>query len=136
LLRNLASARPTLEHVYDFGYRLCAIPVVVGDYLVESMQSGHAIVSLDMHDLAHPREVSRILLNAGDYPHWLAVEPGRGNRLVITGYGALATHALFATIDRDTGQLTLNPESIDFTRTWPDGWNGGAIPHGAVFSKE
>jgi hypothetical protein len=48
-------------------------------------------------------------------PHWLAVEPG-GNRLVITGYGALQTHALFATIDQQTGELTLDPESINFTR--------------------
>ena len=55
-------------------------------------------------------------------------------QIVVTGYGALATHARFATIDRDTGALTLEPDSIDFTRAWPDGWNGGAIPHGAVFS--
>jgi hypothetical protein len=135
LLRNIAGAHPTLAHVYDFGYRLCEVPVVVGNYLVESMQSGHAIVSLDLHDPAHPHEVSRILLSAREYPHWLAVEPG-GNRLVITGYGALATRALFATIDRDTGQLTLDPESIDFTRAWPDGWYGSAMPHGAVFSNE
>jgi hypothetical protein len=135
LLRNLAGEHPTLEHVYDFGYRLCEVPVVVGSYLVESMQSGHAIVSLDMHDPAHPREVSRLLLSPDEYPHWLAVEPG-GDRLVVTGYGALAKHARFAKIDRDTGQLTLDSESIDFTRAWPDGWNGGAIPHGAVFSNE
>jgi hypothetical protein len=135
LLRNLASTHPTLQHVYDFGYRLCEVPVVVGDYLLESMQSGHAIVSLDMRDSAHPHEVSRLLLNAGEYPHWIAVEPG-GNRLVITGYGALATRALFATIDRDTGQLAPDSASIDFTRPWPDGWNGSAVPHGAVFSNQ
>jgi hypothetical protein len=135
LVRNLAGTHPMLEHVYDFGYRLCEVPVIIGDYLVESMQSGHAIVSLDMHDPSRPHEVSRLLLNADEYPHWLAVEPG-GDRLVITGYGALATHARFATIDRDTGRLTLDPESIDFTRVWPDGWNGGAIPHGAVFSRD
>ncbi len=133
LLQNLASAHPTLDHVYDFGYRLCEVPLVVGNYLVESMQSGHAIVSLDLHDPAHPREVSRILLKGDEYPHWLAIEPG-GDRIVVTGYGALATKALFAAIDRDTGQLTLSPDSIDFTRAWPDGWDGGAIPHGAVFS--
>jgi hypothetical protein len=28
LLRNLAGAHPALEHVYDFGYRLCEVPVV------------------------------------------------------------------------------------------------------------
>ncbi|WEN14021.1 hypothetical protein PY254_12330 [Rhodanobacter sp. AS-Z3] len=133
LLKNLASNEPTLQHVYDFGYRTCEVPVVAGDYLVETMQSGHAIASLDMHDSQHPREVSRILLPANEYPHWLALEPG-GNRLVITGYGALATKVRFATIDRSTGQLTLDPQTLDFTRTWPDGWKGSAMPHGAVFS--
>jgi hypothetical protein len=38
------------------------VPAVAGDFLVEAMQSGHAIVSLDVHDPEHPREVSRILL--------------------------------------------------------------------------
>jgi len=135
LLHDLTGAHPSLQHVYDSGYRLCEVPIVAGNYLVQTMQSGHAIVSLDLHDPAHPREVSRLLLAANEYPHWLALEPD-GNRLVITGYGALATHADFATIDRDTGQLTLEPQSIDFTRAWPDGWNGGAIPHGAVFSNQ
>ena len=102
---------------------------------METMQSGHAIVSLDMRDPEHPREVSRILLKPDDYPHWLAVEPG-GDRLVITGFGAMDTYALFATIDRQTGKLTLDRQSINFTRNWPDGWKGSAIPHGAVFSNE
>jgi hypothetical protein len=39
----------------------------------------------------------------------------------------------FATIDRQTGELKLDPAVIDFTRTWPDGWQGSAMPHGAVF---
>lgn len=133
LVRNLAGDQPALEHIYDFGYRVCEIPVVVGPYLVEAMESGHAIVSLDMRDPEHPREVSRILLKPDEYPHWLAVEPG-GNRIVITGYGALDTYALFATIDRQTGKLKLEPHSINFTRDWPDGWKGSAMPHGAVFS--
>ncbi|MGH8378193.1 MAG: hypothetical protein ACRER7_04490, partial [Gammaproteobacteria bacterium] len=133
LVRNLASDNPTLQHVYDFGYRTCEVPVVVGDFLVETMQSGHAIVSLDVHDPEHPREVSRILLPPDEYPHWLALEPG-GDRLTITGYGALDTRVRFATIDRRTGNLTLEPATINFTRAWPDGWQGSAIPHGAVFS--
>ncbi|MBS0513879.1 MAG: hypothetical protein JSS16_00175 [Proteobacteria bacterium] len=132
LMRNLASEDPMLQHVYDFGYRTCEVPVVAGDFLVEAMQSGHAIASLDLHDPEHPREVSRILLPADEYPHWLALEPG-GDRLAITGYGALNTKVRFATIDRHTGKLTLETTTIDFTRTWPDGWQGSAIPHGAVF---
>lgn len=133
IVRNMAGDDPTLEHVHDSGYRTCEVPVVAGDFLVEAMQSGHAIVSLDVRDPEHPREVSRILLPPNEYPHWLALEPG-GDRLVITGYGALNTRARFATIDRRTGKLTLEPSSIDFTRTWPDGWHGSAIPHGTVFS--
>ena len=132
LVRNLASDDPSLQHVYDFGYRGCEVPVVIGDYLVETMQSGHAIVSLDMHDLEHPHEVSRILLPPDEYPHWLALEPG-GDRLAITGYGALDTRVRFATINRQTGKLTLDPATIDMMRAWPDGWHGSAIPHGAVF---
>ena len=133
LVRNLASNNPTLHHVCDFGYRTCEVPVVAGDFLVETMQSGHAIVSLDVHDPEHPHEVSRILLPPDEYPHWLALEPG-GDRLVITGYGALDTKVRFATIDRRTGKLTLEAHTINFTRAWPDGWKGSAIPHGAVFS--
>ena len=133
LIRNLASDEPTLQHVYDFGYRTCEVPVVAGDFLVETMQSGHTIVSLDVHDPEHPREVGRVLLPPDEYPHWLALEPS-GNRLVITGYGALNTKVRFATIDRRTGKLTLEQDTIDFTRAWPDGWHGSAIPHGAVFS--
>lgn len=133
LVRNLASDNPTLRHIYDFGYRTCEVPVIVGDYLVETMQSGHAIASLDLRDPEHPRVVSRIFLPSDEYPHWLAHEPG-GDRLVITGYGALATRVRFATIDRRNGKLKLERSTIDFTRTWPDGWQGSAIPHGAVFS--
>ena len=132
-VRNLASDEPALQHIYDFGYRTCEVPVVAGDFLVETMQSGHTIASLDVHDPEHPREVSRILLPPDEYPHWLALEPG-GNRLAITGYGALDTKVRFATIDRRTGKLTLEPDTIDFTRSWPDGWKGSAMPHGAVFS--
>lgn len=135
VVRNLAGENPTLQHIYDFGYRTCEVPVVVGDFLVEAMQSGHAIASLDLRDPEHPREVSRILLPADEYPHWLAVEPG-GDRLVITGYGALNTRVRFATIDRRTGRLALEQAVIDMNRAWPDGWRGSAIPHGAVFSND
>ena len=133
LVRDLTSDAPTLQHIYDFGYRLCEVPAVAGDFMVQTMQSGHAIVSLDLHDPTHPHEVSHIVLPPDEYPHWLALEPG-GDRLVITGYGALSTHLRFATINRRTGELKLKRSSIDFTRSWSDGWQGSAIPHGAVFS--
>jgi hypothetical protein len=132
-VQDLAGDHPTVKHIYDFGYRVCEVPVVAGNFLLETMESGHAIVSLDMHDPEHPHEVSRILLPPDEYPHWLGLEPG-GNRMAITGPGALATKVRFATIDRHTGKLTLERSTIDLTRSWPDGWQGSAIPHGAVFS--
>ena len=134
LLENLAGKAPTLRHVYDFGYRTCEVPVIAGRFLVETMQSGHAVVSVDLRDPGHPREVSRLLFAPDEYPHWLGLEPG-GERLAITGYGALATHLRFARIDRGSGQLSLEPSSIDFTRAWPDGWHGAAVPHGVVFDR-
>lgn len=133
LVRKLSSDRPTLRHIYDFGYRTCEVPVVAGRYMIETMQSGHAIVSVDLRDPEHPHIVSRIFLPSDEYPHWIALEP-RGDRLVITGYGALATWVRFATIDRRTGALRLERAKIDLTRAWPDGWHGSAIAHGAVFS--
>lgn len=133
LVDGLASKNPTLRHVYDLGYRTCEVPIVAGNYLVEAAQSGHALVSLDVRDPAHPREASRLLLAGDEYPHWIAIEPNE-NRIAITGRGALATHVRFATIDPDTGTLTLDPDSIDMKRAWPDGWNGAAVPHGSVFS--
>jgi hypothetical protein len=135
LLKNLAGAQPTLQHVYDFGYRTCEVPVVAGDFLVEAMQSGHAIVSLDVHDPEHPREVSRLLLPPDEYPHWLALEPD-ADRLAITGFGALATRVRFAHIDRRTGALQLEPAmTIDLSHAPPAGWRGSAMPHGVVFSR-
>jgi hypothetical protein len=133
IVKDLAGDHPTVKHIYDFGYRVCEVPVVAGNFLLETMESGHAIVSLDMRDPEHPHEVGRILLPPDEYPHWLGLEPG-GNRVAITGPGALVTKVRFATVDRHTGKLTLEPSTIDLTRSWPDGWHGSAIPHGAVFS--
>jgi hypothetical protein len=77
--------------------------------------------------------VGYLALQSEELPHWVSREPG-GNRLVITGYGSLATHALFASVNRRTGALSLDSHNIDFNRRWPDGWKGPAMPHAALFS--
>jgi hypothetical protein len=133
-INDLAGTNPSAQFVYDFGYRFCAVPVVTGRYWVEATQSGHSLTSLDVSDPAKPVEVGHIVFKGDAQPHWIAVEPG-GSRIVVTGSGWMATHAFFATIDPQTGALALEPHDIDFNRQWPDGWNGPAIPHGAVFSK-
>ena len=133
-ITDLAGDRPGAEFVYDFGYRACGVPAVVGRYWVQPGLSGHSLVSVDVSDPSHVREVSRVTLPDDALPHWTAKEPG-GNRIVITGYGALATKALFARVNPKTGALTLEKREIDFQRKWPDGWNGPAMPHGSVFSR-
>jgi hypothetical protein len=78
-------------------------------------------------------EAGRLTLAYDQLPHWISREP-EGNRIVITGFGSLSTHVLFARIDLETGALSLDSRRIDFVRKWPDGWNGPAMPHGALFS--
>lgn len=132
-LKDLAGTDPAAEFVYDFGYRSCSgVPVVIGNYWVESSMSGHCVTALDVRDPSHPFEVSRITLGSNALPHWLAREPG-GNRIAITGFGSLLNHISFATIDSRTGRLTLEKQTIDFNRRWPDGWNGPAVPHASLF---
>ncbi len=132
-LNDLAGTDPTAQFVYDFGYRFCAgVPVVIGHYWIEPSMSGHCVTALDVSDPSHPVEVSRLWLGAGASPHWLAREPG-GNRIVITGQGSLRNRISFASIDTRTGALKLDRRTISFNRRWPDGWNGSAVPHAALF---
>jgi len=132
-LTALAGTNPAAQFVSAFGYRFGAgVPVVIGHYWIESSMSGHCITALDVRDPSHPIEVSRLWLGAGAFPHWLSREPG-GNRIVITGQGSLKNLISFASIDTRTGALKLDRRTISFTRRWPDGWNGAAIPHAALF---
>lgn len=132
-LDDLGTNDPHAQFVYDFGYRTCAVPTVIGRYWVQTAMSGHSLVSLDVSDPSHPTEAGHLVLKNDFLPHWVAHEPD-GNRIVVTGYGLLATHAIFADIDPNTGALSLNPGEIDFDRRWPDGWAGPAMPHGSLFS--
>lgn len=133
-LTGLNAGQAQLQRVYDYGVRICSgVPVIAGHYWVEALQSAHTVVVLDVKDPAHPTEVSHLYLGPGAFPHWLSLEPHTGN-IVITGYGSLINRISFATLDVESGSLTLDPRSIDLAhRTWADGWNGGVIPHGAVF---
>lgn len=133
LVTGLAGEHPSLRHVYDLGGRVCEVPVVAGHDLIVASESAHALTSLDVSDPVHPREVGRLYLGPGAYPHWIALEPD-GDRLVIAGFGSLATYLRFATLDRASGKLTLSSQAITMTRRWPDGWTGPAVPHGTVFS--
>lgn len=134
---RLASSFPRRKDSY------CAIPVVVGHYYLVTVPAWSAVVSLDISNPETPREVSRVVLGAGDIPHWIALEPNH-RRVVITGYGELSHRVVIATFDESTGQLALDRRFRDEgatepgmrmdNKTWPHGGNAAGIPHGAVFS--
>jgi len=134
-LSGIARPHPSAEFVHSIGQTGCAVPVVAGHYWVVAVQNLPGLVSIDIGDSSHPREVSRIVLDSDWMPHWLSLAPD-GRRIVITGFRKLQSKALIAEIDRATGKLTLTGQVIDFGRTtWPDGSVGPAIPHGVVFAR-
>lgn len=147
LLSGIEGATPSARMVASFPQKAgtsCAIPVVSGHYYLITVPAWSAVVSLDVSDPAHPREVSRITLGSDDVPHWIGIEPNQ-QRVVITGYRSLKTRVLMARFNNATGQLTLDnrfraagssePGIRMENITWPHGGNGAGVPHGAVFSR-
>jgi hypothetical protein len=145
-LSALDREQPAVAWVYTAPWKdgaSCAIPVTRGSFWVQTVGVDHALVSLDVSDALHPKEVSRLTLGPDDVPHWISLEPN-GERIVITGYNALHARLLLAHFDAHTGALALDSSfkepnarevGISFARSrWPHGATGTAFPHGAVFS--
>ena len=98
-LTNLESDDPSAEFVHRFGGNNCALPVVAGNFWVETVPDSHALVSLDVSNPSKPVEVSRLVLGEKDGPHWISLEPN-GERIVISGgKQALESRVLIAKID-------------------------------------
>ena len=146
-LRGVDGDSPTADWVWSSAWEkppFCAVPVVAGHFWLQTSGPEHAVITLDVSDPSHPREVSRLTLGPQQIPHWIALEPN-GDRIVITGYVDIESRVLLARLDRTTGVLRLdlsfkspgtNAPGIDFDREqWPHGPSGRAIPHGAVFSR-
>jgi hypothetical protein len=122
----------------------CAVPVVAGRFWLQPSGPEHAVITLDISDPSHPREVGRLVLQPEEIPHWLGLEPN-GERIVITGYRELQNRVLLARLDRVSGALRLDETfttpgarrpGVSLGReVWPHGSTGPAIPHGAVFSR-
>jgi hypothetical protein len=131
LLEGLDGNSPSGKFVASFPLEpdmYCAIPVVAGRYWITTVPAYPAVVSLDITDPSRPHEAARVMLQPGDVPHWIAMEPGT-RRLVLTGYGNLEGKVMMLTFDSTTGKLGV--DSLFRTITLP----GSSAPHGAVFSK-
>lgn len=122
----------------------CAIPVISGHYYLVTVPAWSAVVALDISDPRAPREVSRVTLDDGDVPHWIAISPDQ-RRVVVTGYRDMQHRVVIARFDSATGALSLDerfreegaavPGFRMDDKTWPHGGSAKGVPHGAVFSR-
>lgn len=147
-LSGLQGSEPKAESVYTFpgaGTKLeCAVPVVVGNYWIQTDPSLPGLIALDISDPAKPREVSRLVMEEPFVKtHWVAADRN-SNRLVVTGNNL--SWVLIANIDGKTGKLALDRKfkvkgsdrpGIDFGQLrWPHGETGAAWVHGALFGPD
>jgi hypothetical protein len=143
-LHDVATDAPRAELIHDFTGGDCALAVVIGNYWIATVPAAQSLVVLDVSQPSSPREVSRLTLENGAEPHWIAADTASGY-VVITGKNALRHRVLLAKLDRATGAIALDSTfrdagsaepGITFARkTWPHGASGTAVPHGAVFSR-
>jgi hypothetical protein len=145
LVRGLEADKPSATFVKGFEGKNCGVPVLAGHYWLQTVPDAHALVSLDITDPEHPREVATLKLGDDEQPHWLAIDAA-GRRLALNSAGAGTGNRLFV-IDFDprSGALTLDERfrdpgsarpGVSFSqKTWPHGFTGKAIPHGTVFSR-
>ena len=146
LLDGIDGPNPTGRLVASFPRKpktSCAIPVIASHYYLVTVPAWNAVVSLDIADPAHPREVSRVTLGRDDVPHWISLEPNQ-RRVVITGYAAMQHRVVIAAFDPATGRLAIDrrfrepgstkPGFLMDNKRWPHGGRAAGVPHGAVFS--
>ncbi len=139
---GLAGPQPRLEMVHDEEQKGCAMPLVIGDYWIQSNAATHRIFSLDVRDLTNVRVISSVTLDERQRPHWLATD---GSRIVVVNEPAPTAERRMWMLqfDRATGALALDSAfrdagstrpGIAFDRAnWPHGATGTAVPHGTVF---
>lgn len=119
----------------------CGVPVVAGHYWVMAVGKIHMLVTLDVQDPAHPREVARLLADSLFRPHWMAKDPG-ADRIIVGAENGGENRMLMARFNPATGALAWDetfktPDGrlgISFQRErWPHGATGEAFGHAAVF---
>ena len=143
-LSRIDSPRPVVSFLHAFDGKQCDVPVRLGNYWVQSISSAHALVSLDISDPKHPREVSRLTFDDQQKPHWIAADPA-GRRIVLNS-GEGGEHRVFIVeFDPSTGRLRLDERFRDpgsnrpgvswDGKSWRHGFKGNAFPHGTVFSR-
>ena len=145
LVRGLDGDEPRSTFVKGFEGKNCGVPLLAGHYWLQTVPEAHALISLDIADPEHPREVATLKLGDDEQPHWIAID-GAGRRIALNSAGAGTGNRLFI-IDFDpaSGALKLDERfrdagaarpGVSFNqKAWPHGFTGKAVPHGTVFSQ-
>jgi hypothetical protein len=145
---GMDTPNPSIANVYSIdvprqNVGACGVPVVVGNYWVMTVGRNEELVTLDVRDPAHPKEVARLKAEKGFRPHWLAKDP-TSNRLIVGAENGGENRMLMAHIDPRTGQLAwfraFHSEGgvlgVSFKReSWPHGNSGEAFGHAALFRR-
>jgi len=145
LLRGVETASPSVTFVHGFEGMDCGVPLVDGHYWLQPVPALHGLVSLDISDPEHPRQVSSVSVGDDEKPHWIAID-ATGRRIVMNSGGYAKSNRLYIlNFDPATGALSIDkgfrdPGSstpgIDLSnRKWPNGIVATAAPHGTVFSR-
>ncbi|MGH7653168.1 MAG: hypothetical protein ACREN6_00765 [Gemmatimonadaceae bacterium] len=120
----------------------CAVPVIIGHFMVMPIAYAHRYATIDIADPDHPVEVASLKTRSTFFPHWAAADPG-SDRIVVTDQGDGVPVVKIVRLDRATGRLSWDPRfkdpvaaspGVSFDRAaWPNGARGMATPHGALF---
>jgi hypothetical protein len=142
---GLEQPEPRIEMVLALrgrGQFGCSVPILAGRFWVMPIAYSHLLVTLDISDPLHPRQVAELSTDSTFYPHWLSADPG-SDRLVLTEQGDGPPRIMMLHLDRSTGRLSWDPgfkepgsskNGISFDRPqWPNGLSGMAMPHAALF---
>ncbi len=136
-LTDIDKPEPKLSEVYTFPGVDCAVPVVIGNYWLQTVPAIHSVVALDVSNPAVPREVSRLNMGEKVHPHWLARDLS-GRRLVLNSGSREDQNLYLLRFNPATGALTrdarlpvLDISSVDI----PGLGEVHGVPHGAVFSR-
>lgn len=144
LIRDFDKDEPRTTFVKSFTGDSCGVPVVTGRFWLQPVPTEHALVSLDISEPEHPREVSRVTFGDDEGPHWTSLDAS-GRRVVVNSAGSKPNRLYVVNVDPDTGKLDVDVRFKDQGATgpgvsltgksWPHGFNGEARPHGTVFSR-
>ncbi len=145
LLRDIDRPDPRADFVMAFEGQNCGVPILTGHYWLQTVPEAHALVSMDITDPMHPREVSRVAFGDDEGPHWISIDPtgsrivlnsagwGKGNRLYIINFDSRSGALAFDDKFREAG--SARPGIYLTGKTWPHGFTGTVAPHGTVFSR-